>query len=84
MACLVHHEKSHLKKYLLIYLLMHFIWLYQVLVAACQLRLSCPSSYGIFIPEPRMEPVSSTLQGGLFTTGPPGKPLEATFLRASA
>ena len=82
-CCLVHHEKSHFKKYLFIYFLIYFIWLHQVLVVACQLRLSCPTSYGIFVPQPRIEPVSSTLQGGLFTTGPRGKSLEVRFLTVS-
>jgi hypothetical protein len=82
-CCLVHHEKSHFKKYLFIHLLIYFIGLHQVLVVACQLRLSRPASYEIFVPQPRIEPVSSTLQGGLFTTGPPGKSLEVTFLTAS-
>ena len=40
-----------------------FIWLYRVLVKAC----------GILVSPPGIEPVSPALQGGLLTTGLPGK-----------
>ena len=36
---------------------------------------SCPVAWGISVPRPGIEPVSPTLVGRLFTTGPPGKSL---------
>ena len=36
--------------------------------------LSCPSECGILVPWPGVEPVSPTWEGGVLTTGPPGKP----------
>ena len=35
--------------------------------------LSCPAACGILVPRPGMEPASPALEGGFFTTGPPGK-----------
>ena len=40
-------------------------------VAAC--GLSCPAPCGILVPRPGIEPMSPALEGGLSTTGPPGK-----------
>ena len=37
--------------------------------------LSCPSTCGILVPRPGIEPVSLALEGRFFTTGPPGKSL---------
>ena len=34
-----------------------------------------PAACGILIPQPGIEPVSPALEGGFFTTGPPGKSL---------
>ena len=36
-------------------------------------RLSCPTACGILVPRPGIEPASPPLEGGFFTTGPPGK-----------
>ena len=36
-------------------------------------RLSCPVAHGILVPQPGIEPTSPELEGGFFTTGPPGK-----------
>ena len=42
-------------------------------------RLSCPAACGILVPRPgirdRIEPASPALEGGFFTTGPPGRSL---------
>ena len=35
--------------------------------------LSCPVAYGILVPQPGIEPESPELEGGVLTTGPPGK-----------
>ena len=35
--------------------------------------LSCPAACGILVPRPEIEPASSALEGGFFTTGPPGE-----------
>ena len=35
--------------------------------------LSCPAACGIFVPRPGTEPASPALEGGFFTTEPPGK-----------
>ena len=35
--------------------------------------LSCSVTYGILVPQPRVEPMFPALQGGFFTTGPTGK-----------
>ena len=35
--------------------------------------LSCPVACGILVPPPGIEPASPALEGGFFTTGPPGK-----------
>ena len=35
--------------------------------------LSCPAACGILVCPPGMEPTSPALEGGFFTTGPPGK-----------
>ena len=40
--------------------------------------LSCPTACGILVPQPGMEPMSPALEGGFFTTGPPGKSLQST------
>ena len=37
--------------------------------------LSCPVACGILVPRPGIEPASPALEGGFFTTGPPGKSL---------
>ena len=42
-------------------------------VTAC--RPHCPAACGILVPSPGIEPASSALQGGVLTTGPPGKSL---------
>ena len=36
-------------------------------------RLSCPVACGILVPRPGIEPTSPALEGGVLTTGPPGK-----------
>ena len=36
-------------------------------------QLSCPAAWGILVPQPGIEPVSSVLQGRVLTTGPLGK-----------
>ena len=36
---------------------------------------SCPVACGILVPLPGIEPASPALEGGFFTTGPPGKSL---------
>ena len=38
--------------------------------------LSCPMACGILVPRPRIEPAFTALEGGFFTTGPPGKSRE--------
>ena len=35
--------------------------------------LSCPTTWGILVPQPEIEPMSPALEGGFLTTGPPGK-----------
>ena len=35
--------------------------------------ISCSQAYGILVPQPGIEPAFPALQGGLVTTGPPGK-----------
>ena len=35
--------------------------------------LNCPVACGILVPRPGIEPTSPALEGGFFTTGPPGK-----------
>ena len=42
-------------------------------IVAC--GLNCPVAYGILVPCPGIEPASPALEGGFFTTGPPGKSL---------
>ena len=37
--------------------------------------MACPEAYGILVPWPGIEPESSVLEGGFFTTGLPGKSL---------
>ena len=37
--------------------------------------LSCPTASGFLVPLPGIEPPSPALEGGFFTTGPPGKSL---------
>ena len=41
--------------------------------------LSCPVTCGILVPPPGIEPSSPALEGGFFTTGPPGKSLNSHF-----
>ena len=41
------------------------------LVVVCV--FTCPMACGILVPRPGIEPVSSALEGGFLTTGPPGK-----------
>ena len=36
-------------------------------------RFSCPTTCGILIPRPRIEPMSPAMEGGFLTTGPAGK-----------
>ena len=43
--------------------------------------LSCSEARGILVPPPGIEPPSLALQGGLLTTGPPGRSLMAKFKR---
>ena len=43
--------------------------------AAGHLGSAGPVAYGILVPRPGIEPVSSALQGRFSTTGPPGKSL---------
>ena len=47
------------------------------LFAVC--RLSCPMACGLLVPWLGTEPSSPALEGGFFTTGPPGKSQEVTF-----
>ena len=35
--------------------------------------LNCPAACGILVPQPGIEPMSPALEGGVLTTGPPGK-----------
>ena len=64
----------------LFYLFILF-WLPWVFIAVCwgfslvvaQRLSSCPTASGILIPQRGIEPVSPALEGGLLTTGPPGK-----------
>ena len=56
-----------------------FFWLHWVFVAHC--RLSCPEACEILVPQPGIEPMSPTLEGGFLTTGPPGKSLSCLFLK---
>ena len=42
--------------------------------------LTCPTTCGILVPRPGIEPASPALEGGFFTTGPPGKSLAQLFL----
>ena len=42
--------------------------------------LSRPAACGILVPPLGIKPVSPALEGGLLTTGPPGKSLEVKFL----
>ena len=46
-------------------------------VAEC--GLSCSAARGILVPQPGIEPKSPTLEGGFFTTEPPGKSLMSLF-----
>ena len=46
-------------------------------VVAC--GLSCPVACRILVPQPGIEPASPALEGGFFTTGPPGKSLSIHF-----
>ena len=42
--------------------------------------LSCSVVCGILVPQPQVEPTSPSLEGGFFTTEPPGKPLRNNFI----
>ena len=42
-------------------------------------KLNCLAAPGILVPQPGTEPMSSALQGGFLTTGPPEKSLELGF-----
>ena len=42
-------------------------------------ELSRPAACGILVPPLGIKPVSPALEGGLLTTGPPGKSLEVKF-----
>ena len=44
-------------------------------LAAAALGLGCTVAHGILVLQPETEPASPALQGGLLTTGPPGKSL---------
>ena len=57
-----------------------FIWLCQVLVVVH--GLSSLVACGIFAPRSGIKPRSPALQGGLLTTGPPGKSPELIFSKA--
>ena len=46
-------------------------------VVAC--GLCCPLACGILVPQPGIEPRSPALEGGFFTTGPPGKSVKVLF-----
>ena len=62
-----------------------FLWLHGITVVACRILVaahgllsvvcapSCSMARGTLAPQPGLEPKSSALQGGLLTTGPPGK-----------
>ena len=55
-------------------------WAPERLGSAAVVRgLSCPAACGILVPRPGMEPVSPALEGGFFTTGPPGKSCKFYF-----
>ena len=41
--------------------------------------LSCPMACGILVARPGIEPASPVLEGGFFTTGPPGKSQRGYF-----
>ena len=61
------------------------IWLHGIIVVACRIlvtahgllsvvcRLSCSVARGTLVPQPGLEPKSPALEGGLLTTGSPGK-----------
>ena len=64
-----------------------FMWLFRVLLAAHGLflllllivrGLPCSGACRILLPQPGIEPTSSTLQGRFLTTGPPGKSMGLT------
>ena len=55
-----------------------FFWLCWIFIAVHGLSLvihwlSCPTAWGILVPQPQIKPVSSALEGGFLTTGLPGK-----------
>ena len=65
------------------------VWASPSLVVACRVfffslslvearGLSCPVVCGILVPRPGIEPMSPALEGRFFTTGPPGKSLNAS------
>ena len=43
------------------------------------MRLSCSAARGILVPQSGIEPKSPALEGGFFTTEPPGKSLMSLF-----
>ena len=49
------------------------LWLWGAGSGLAAHRLTFSTACGILIPQPRMEPMSSTLEGGFLPTGPPGK-----------
>ena len=55
-----------------------FFWLCWIFIAVHGLSLmvrwlSCPTAWGILVPQSQIKPVSPALEGGFLTTGPPGK-----------
>ena len=58
-----------------------YFWMHQVLVTARGILIvahglsSCPKASGILVPRPGVEPSSPALEGGFWTTSPPGKSL---------
>ena len=55
------------------------LWLRRASSAIVACRLCCPAACGISVPWPGIEPVSPALEGGFFTTGPPGKSCHVAF-----
>ena len=47
--------------------------LLSVWLRSCSTGLICPMAHGILVPRLEIKPVSSALEGGFLTTGPPGK-----------
>ena len=42
--------------------------------------LSCPAACGILVPRTGIKPMPPALEGGFFTTGPPGKSLRPLLM----